>query len=114
MHLVILDFHGTLDTVPDPIAFVERLKARGYMPVILSGSDSKEISSRYPGLVEAVREVFQKPCALPEITAMLKEVFSAVTLVDDDANMEIFMKRACRACPETWTYLPAEKLMELA
>lgn len=114
MHLMILDFNGTLTRVSDPVAFVERLKAKGYVPVILTGSTSEDIDSTYPGLLSAVRDVFLKPMPFAKILSELQLPVEAVTVVDDEPMIEKVVTKTAARRSEEWTFVPADRIEELA
>lgn len=60
MRLIFLDYGGTLECLPDPVAFVYGLKAQGDMPILFTGSPLDVIQKAHPGLTEAVDHIVRK------------------------------------------------------
>lgn len=82
MKLFILDYNGTLSTTPDPVAFVEALKARHpkSQVVLYTGQPP----DAFPLALRSVLDgIWTKPCFLPEKVDLLGN-FHQVTIVDDD------------------------------
>ena len=53
MRVLLLDYSGTLSTLDDPVAFVEKLRAQGDHCILMSGHSPVHITENHPGLVEA-------------------------------------------------------------
>lgn len=96
MKLFILDYMGTLTTLPDPVTFVQALKAQppDSWVVLHTGTDQHLIETRHPGLVEALDDVWFKPCHLSEKMAPLK--VESVVLVDDEEPQRRLCARSFR------------------
>lgn len=114
MRVVILDYQGTLTTLPDPVGFVKALNAQGDFTVLYSGSGDYEIQAGTPGLLEAVRAKHDKPASLRDIYLKLLEVrldITSIVLVDDDDFAPKLVRRTRLDCPVS--YLPPERMHEL-
>lgn len=83
MTLYLFDYNGTLDTLPDPVAFIEALRERdpGCSVVIMSGETPPE------AVQKAADSFWMKPFPVQSIIALKPE---RVVVVDD----EPYMRRA--------------------
>lgn len=72
MRVLLLDWSGTLSTLDDPVAFVEKLKAQGDYCILMSGHFAGTIDKECPGLVDACHR-YKGRTALAEIVRDLTD-----------------------------------------
>jgi PleD family two-component response regulator len=89
MHLILLDYRGTLTTLDDPVAFVRKLKEqRPEAKVVLcTGSTQYTIQRDHPGLIEAFDEMWTKGFGLVERLEDYDQKPDKIIVVDDDSML---------------------------
>lgn len=88
MHLMLFDYSGTLDTLPDPVAYIQALKRHrpAAWLVMHTGTDLASINATHPGLIEALDDVWLKPYLLSAKITELQVM--EITVVDDDVRQQ--------------------------
>lgn len=96
MHLMLFDYSGTLDRLPDPVAFVQALKRRHpeAKVVMHTGTEMYRIDEAHPGLIEAMDDVWLKPYLLAD--KIIEHQVTELTVVDDDEKQRWLANRGAR------------------
>tara|TARA_Y100000310_G_scaffold91693_1_gene89137 strand:- start:2414 stop:2764 length:351 start_codon:yes stop_codon:yes gene_type:complete len=113
MRIIVLDFHGTLTPLPDPVAFVRALQAQGDFVILWSGSPHWEIEKVVPGLLAVVNCVAEKPDMPDKMIDATGVECDEVIVVDDHPILGHAAVRFGRVRPEMWRYVPAEDIISL-
>ncbi len=113
MRVVVLDFHGTLTLLPEPLAFVRSLREQGDYVVLWTGSPRSTVREVVPGLLEEVDSVVCKPDMPGTAIDRSGVEFDEVVVVDDQPALGNCAVRSGRVRPELWRFVPAENIRRL-
>jgi len=113
MRAVVLDFSGTLTTLPNPVAFIEALKAQGDYVVLWTASHDSDVEKAAPGTLAAVDVAVQKPELPLQALDGSGRVFDEVIVVDDEEILGRAALRFGRSRPEAWRYIHADEIQGL-
>ncbi len=99
MHLMLFDYSGTLDRLPDPVAFIQAIKRRHPTALVVmhTGAMLPQIAEVHPGLIEALDDVWLKPYFLAD--KIRDHGVTELTVVDDEEGQRWIAGRAARSLP---------------
>jgi len=115
MKLFIFDLNGTLSRLPSPTVYLTLLRAQeeGCKIVLWSGMDPYEIRRCYPGLLNAVDSLWEKPCRLRMKLETAGWEPLEVVVVDDDPTLRKAAARGLRDMPFQTTVLEPSAVGDL-
>jgi hydrogenase maturation factor len=113
MRVLIIDFQGTLTTVPNPLDFVASLQGQGDYVVLHSGSSLMDIEERAHGLLNAVDDFVEKPTNPRFVLTSLTGVTEVIVCDDEKFLGEALVRFGKRESKAPWRFLHADQIAQL-
>lgn len=111
----VFDYGGTLDTLENPVAYLESVRRRypEHKIILYTGSLKDELNRRHPGLEQLADHWICKPDYLKDAFANLGLTFKELTYFDDEAHMREAVNRSFRGVCKTGIPRDLEKLLQV-